>query len=98
VVTVDGLREYLIWDTVYNKHTLLDEVMPFGFQMHGIYDDVCGSPYTGKAETLCLVLKKVKINYNSWKNQLGELQSSVDYELTKDEYLLKHRTNGMLKL
>ncbi len=32
---------------------------------------------------------KVTVNYNSWKNQLGELQSSVDYELTKDEYLFK---------
>ncbi|WP_066498990.1 GNAT family N-acetyltransferase [Abyssisolibacter fermentans] len=31
--------------------------------------------------------KQVKINYDSWKNQLGELQSSVDYELLKADYL-----------
>ncbi|MTI70556.1 MAG: GNAT family N-acetyltransferase [Firmicutes bacterium] len=31
--------------------------------------------------------RKVKINYDSWKDQLGELQSSVDYELLKAEYL-----------
>lgn len=31
--------------------------------------------------------RQIKINYNSWKNQLGEIQSSVDYELLKDDYL-----------
>ena len=30
--------------------------------------------------------QKVRINMDSWKNQLGELQSSVDYELTKDGF------------
>jgi RimJ/RimL family protein N-acetyltransferase len=30
--------------------------------------------------------KKIKIRKNSWKNQLGELQSSVDYELLLEEY------------
>jgi len=58
VITEDNIREYLIWDTVFTKQTLLNEVTPFGFQMHSIYDDVCGSPYTGEADTLCLVLKK----------------------------------------
>ena len=28
--------------------------------------------------------KKVAVNIASWKNQLGELQSSIDYELKKD--------------
>ena len=31
-----------------------------------------------------LGFKKVRINENSWKDQLGNLQSSVDYELTRD--------------
>lgn len=31
---------------------------------------------------------KVRVNMDSWKNQLGELQSSVDYELTKDDVKL----------
>lgn len=57
VITENSIREYLIWDTVFNKDTLLKEVIPFGFQIHSIYDDVCGSPYTGKADTLCLILK-----------------------------------------
>jgi len=29
---------------------------------------------------------KVRVNMYSWKNQLGELQSSVDYEMTKDDF------------
>ncbi len=33
-----------------------------------------------------LGFKKVSINVNSWKNQLGELQSSVDYEINKENY------------
>ena len=31
--------------------------------------------------------EKVNVNIDSWKNQIGELQSSVDYELTKEKYL-----------
>lgn len=58
VITESGLYEYLIWDTVFTKHTLLNEVTPPGFEIYNIYDDVCGSPYTGEADTLCLVLKK----------------------------------------
>jgi RimJ/RimL family protein N-acetyltransferase len=33
-----------------------------------------------------LGFKKVATNLNSWRNQVGELQSSVDYSLTKEEY------------
>ncbi|EQB87876.1 RimJ/RimL family protein N-acetyltransferase [Clostridium punense] len=33
-----------------------------------------------------LGFRKVRVNYNSWKNQLDELQSSVDYELTKNVF------------
>jgi RimJ/RimL family protein N-acetyltransferase len=30
--------------------------------------------------------KKIRINHNSWINQIGELQSSVDYEFYKENY------------
>ncbi len=33
-----------------------------------------------------LGFQKVRVNMDSWKNQLGELQSSVDYELTRDGF------------
>ena len=34
-----------------------------------------------------LGFQKVRINENSWKDQLGVWQSSVDYELTKDTFI-----------
>lgn len=33
-----------------------------------------------------LGFRKVRVNMNSWKNQLGELESSVDYEMTKIDF------------
>ena len=33
-----------------------------------------------------LGFNKVGVKYNSWKNQLGELQSSVDYELVEENF------------
>ena len=34
-----------------------------------------------------LGFKKVRINENAWKDQLGNWQSFVDYELTKDSFI-----------
>ena len=34
-----------------------------------------------------LGFKKKRINVDSWKNQIGELQSSVDYAISKEEYM-----------
>lgn len=34
-----------------------------------------------------LGFKKLRVNHNSWTDQLGELQSSVDYELPKSEFI-----------
>ena len=31
--------------------------------------------------------RKIAVKIDAWKNQLGELQSSIDYELSKDEYV-----------
>lgn len=33
-----------------------------------------------------LGFKKVRVKNNSWKNQIGELQSSVDYELVEENF------------
>lgn len=34
-----------------------------------------------------LGFKKVRVNRNSWKNQPGELQSSIDYELHLEDFV-----------
>lgn len=31
--------------------------------------------------------KKVRVNVDVWKNQLGELQSSIDYELEEKDFI-----------
>ena len=36
-----------------------------------------------------LGFKKVGVRENSWRDQLGEIQSSVDYELTKERWLVR---------
>lgn len=40
-----------------------------------------------------LGFKKVRVRDNSWKNQLGELQSSVDYELVEESFNDFSKTN-----
>jgi len=34
-----------------------------------------------------LGFRKLRVNIDAWQDQLGELQSSVDYEISKDEYM-----------
>lgn len=34
-----------------------------------------------------LGFRKLRVNINSWKNQVGEVQSSIDYEMTKDDFI-----------
>lgn len=58
IATGHELHHYLIWNTVYTRETLTGEVLPWGFQVDSVYDDSCGRPYTGEADTLCLILRK----------------------------------------
>lgn len=58
VITAEGVKEYVIWDTVYSLERLKEEVAPFGFNVKGVFDDACGRAYTGHSETLCMVLEK----------------------------------------
>ncbi len=34
-----------------------------------------------------LGFKKIRVNVDTWKNQLGELQSSIDYELEEKDFM-----------
>ena len=53
VLTADGATEHIIWDTAYTRQRLADELALSGLQMEATFDDVCGAPYTGTADTLC---------------------------------------------
>jgi len=56
IVTKNGIKEYLVWDTAFTVEKLAEEVSPF--TVKSVYDDVCGSSYSGKAKTLCVVLER----------------------------------------
>lgn len=58
VVRNDGIKEYLTWDTAYTVPKLTDEVSSLGFGVKSVFDDVCGSPYTGEADTICFILER----------------------------------------
>lgn len=56
ILTDHELHHYLIWNTVFTQETLADEVLPWGFQLDSVYDDSCGSPYTGEQTRYVLYL------------------------------------------
>lgn len=58
ILTEDGMAEYLIWDTVYTRESLLEEVLPAGFQVRDVFGDVCGAALTDRSETICLIVEK----------------------------------------
>jgi RimJ/RimL family protein N-acetyltransferase len=45
---------------------------------------------------LKLGFKKVRTNIDAWKDQLGNMQSSVDFEMTKLDYMNKEKNNHEL--
>ncbi len=60
VITENDTREYLIWDAVFTRESLLDEALPMGFSLRGFYDDVRGREYSGGGDMICVVLEKTE--------------------------------------
>jgi len=58
VVTPTDIREYIVWDTVYDAPALRDELSAVGFARCELFDDVMGQPYTGMADTMCALARK----------------------------------------
>lgn len=58
VMANNSLKRYLNWETQYTVPKLTDEVVPFGFKVKNVFDDVSGRPYTGDGEELCFVLER----------------------------------------
>lgn len=58
IVTDKGVTDYIVWDTIFTRRTLSDELAAAGFRVQGVFDDACGSPYTGESETLCCIARK----------------------------------------
>jgi hypothetical protein len=58
IITNYEVKEYLTWDTAYTVPKLTDEVLPFGFRVKSVFNDVSGSPYTVEGEELCFLLER----------------------------------------
>ncbi len=58
VITEKDAKEYVVWNTIYDLESLLDEICSQGFNLMREFDDVCGKPYTGESETLCVMMTK----------------------------------------
>ncbi len=58
VITKKSAKEYIVWNTIYDLDNLLDEICSQDFSLMGKFDDACGNPYTGKSETLCVMMTK----------------------------------------
>jgi SAM-dependent methyltransferase len=55
VLVGDEIRSYAIWDTAFSQDDLRAELTDAGFTQFAWADDVSGAPYTGCADTLCVV-------------------------------------------
>lgn len=60
VITEKQCEHFYIWNQIYTKETFTSEIEKNGFQLIGIYDDVCGAAFTGKGEGICGIFEKAE--------------------------------------
>lgn len=58
VIAADHITDHIIWDSAFTLQRLTAEITPAGFAVRAACDDICASPYTGAADTLCVVAEK----------------------------------------
>ena len=63
---------------------LIEELFNMGYEL--IFLDTNLKNTRAQSVYELLGFKKIAINENSWKNQLGELQTSIDYELRPSDF------------
>lgn len=78
--------------------TLLSMFIDALFTRYG-YDKIILDTNTKNERTQHIYEKKlgfkiVRVRNNSWRDQLGELQSAIDYELTKEEWFYSGKANN----
>ncbi|MGX7351648.1 hypothetical protein RU97_GL001065 [Enterococcus canis] len=54
----DYVKEFFIWDTIFEPQQLIAELHSCGFSEVAYYGDVTGTKYQEISETICLVAKK----------------------------------------
>lgn len=58
VMTGNGTERFNIWNQVYSKESFTAELCRQYFETKAVFDDICGSPFTGKNEGICGVFSK----------------------------------------
>ncbi|MGM0165554.1 hypothetical protein IGI39_000496 [Enterococcus sp. AZ135] len=54
----ESVKEFFIWETVFNKEELLTELKDSDFSDNEVYGDIRGASYTADSETLCFIAEK----------------------------------------
>lgn len=58
IISKAEASSYYLWNTFYDKETLLKEVKECGFNTYGIYGDVSGATWNIKSPTIAVILEK----------------------------------------
>ncbi len=79
-----GYGSRLIWMLI--TYLFEDETFNSKFQVHRIILDTNLKNKRAQHVYEKLGFTKVRVNYGAWEDQLGVLQDSVDYEMTKEQF------------
>ena len=79
-----GYGSRLIWMLI--TYLFEDETLNSKFQVHRIILDTNLKNKRAQHVYEKLGFTKVRVNYGAWEDQLGVLQDSVDYEMTKEQF------------
>ena len=79
-----GYGSKLIWMLI--TYLFEDEVLKEKFPVHRIILDTNLKNERAQHVYEKLGFIKLRVNYGAWKDQLGVLQDSVDYEMTKEQF------------
>lgn len=80
-----GIGSRLLWMLI--NYLFTDETINEAVKIEKIILDTNKKNLRAQHVYEALGFRKVAVNENSWQDQLGEWQSSVDYEMSLEEYL-----------
>ena len=79
-----GYGSRLIWMLI--TYLFEDEVLKEKFPVHRIILDTNLKNERAQHVYEKLGFTRLRVNYDAWRDQLGVLQNSVDYEMTKEQF------------
>lgn len=57
VITEEECNCYNMWNQIFSKDSLMEELQQAGFDKMEFFDDVCGKTFSGDSNTICVVAK-----------------------------------------